>query len=131
MTLEGIVAASASLEGQHENVAATDLAPPAKWGLATLTLVGGVAALVARSIPNTVIQLMYGIALAVLLLGLSVVAKRSSRLSPYWRLPFVLFVFAVVQVLNNSIPPFVLTNVLHEQTSAGNPLASSVFGAPS
>jgi membrane protease YdiL (CAAX protease family) len=55
-------------------------------------------------------------------------ARRSTRLAPYWRLPFVLFVFAVVQVLNNVIPPLVLTNVLHEATSAGNPLASSIFG---
>lgn len=128
MTLEGIVAASASLGRQDSKDATVDLATPARWGLAALTLVAGVAALAARSIPGVTAQVIYGVAVAALLLGLSMMAKRSARLAPYSRLPFVLFVFAVVQVLNNSIPPFVLTNVLHEQTSNGNPLASSVAG---
>jgi membrane protease YdiL (CAAX protease family) len=36
---------------------------------------------------------------------------------------------AVVQVLNNSIPPFVRTSILHESASGGDPLASTVFGS--
>lgn len=120
--------ASASLDRQALDEPGAELNPMAKWGLGALTLAGGVAALAARSIPDALAQAIYGVALAALLLGMTVLARRSSRLSPYWRLPFVLFVFAVVQVLNNAIPPFVLANLLHEETSAGNPLASSIFG---
>jgi membrane protease YdiL (CAAX protease family) len=96
--------------------------------LAILCLVGGIAPLAARSIPNEAAELIYGSVLAAVLLGIAAVARRSPILVGYWQLPFVLFVFALVQVLNNSIPSLVLTNVLHEQAVTGDPLASTVFG---
>lgn len=96
--------------------------------LAGLCLVGGIAPLAARSIPNQVVQIVYGVILAGVLLGVTLAVRRSSRLSASWQLPFAFFVFSIVQVLNNSIPSFVLSNVLHEHTVDGNPLASTVFG---
>ena len=96
--------------------------------LAGLCLVGGIAPLAARSIPNQVVQIVYGVILAAVLLGVTLAVRRSSRLSASWQLPFAFFVFSIVQVLNNSIPSFVLSNVLHEHTVDGNPLASTVFG---
>ena len=42
-------------------------------------------------------------------------------------LPFAFFVFAVVQVLNNSVP-YLAVSVLHQPPVPGNPLASTVSG---
>jgi membrane protease YdiL (CAAX protease family) len=96
--------------------------------LAVLCLVGGIAPLAARSMPNPVIEIGYGILVAAILLAITVLVRRSSTATGAWQLPYVLFIFAFVQVLNNSVPPFVLANVLHEQPVDGNPLASSVGG---
>jgi len=93
-----------------------------------LCLLGGIAPLAARSIPDQAVEITYGVVLAALLLAIAVWVRRSSSLPGYWHLPFALFVFAFVQVLNNSVPSFVLANVLHEQAVNGNPLASTVSG---
>lgn len=123
------MAASRSIDRQDPGDAASaDLSAAGKWALAGLAMLGGIAALAARSIPDQVARVAFGVSLAVLLFGVTMLAKRSSRMSGYWQLSFVLFVFAFVQVLNNSIPSFLLTNILNEQSSSGDPLASSVFG---
>jgi membrane protease YdiL (CAAX protease family) len=96
--------------------------------LGALCLVAGIAPLAARSIADPALQLGYGIAVAAILLGVAVAARRSSVGSEFWTLPFAFFVLAVVQVLNNSIPQLVQTTVLHESPVDGNPLASSVGG---
>lgn len=96
--------------------------------LFVLCLLGGIAPLAARGIPDQAVEITYGVVLAALLLAITVWVRRSSSLLGYWQLPFALFVLAFVQVLNNSVPSFVLANVLHEQAVNGNPLASTVFG---
>jgi membrane protease YdiL (CAAX protease family) len=108
--------------------AANELSAGRRLAVAILCLAGGIAALAARSIPDQATEIAYGVVLAAFLLGLTLLVKRSSSPPLYWQLPFALFVFAVVQVLNNSIPSFVLTSVLHEHAVDGNPLASTVSG---
>ena len=66
--------ASASLDRQALDEPGAELNPMAKWGLGALTLAGGVAALGARSIPDALAQAIYGVALAALLLGLTLLA---------------------------------------------------------
>jgi uncharacterized protein len=96
--------------------------------LALLCLAGGIAPLVARSIANQALEISYGIGVAVVLLTITVLVRRSSTATVSWQLPYVLFIFAFVQVLNNSVPAFVLTNVLRENALDGDPLAASVVG---
>lgn len=69
---------------------------------------------------------------AVLLLALALTAKRSNALQRYWEVPFAFFVFFVAGFFGDGnispIQHFFVSNVLHEGTSAHNPLASSVTG---
>ena len=104
------------------------LTGPARWLVGAAAIAAGAAALLARAIPDPAIEIGYGVALAAGLLGLTVALKRSANHRGYWELAFVLFVFAVVQVLNNALPPFVQTTVLHDQPNSGDPLASTVSG---
>ena len=99
-----------------------------KWLLAALCLIAGGAALAARSIPNEGAQIAYSLVVAAILLGLTAVAMRRPALRPFWPLSFAFFVFAFVQLLNNSVPHYFLANVLHEAPVTGNPLASSIRG---
>ncbi len=96
--------------------------------LAVLCLVGGIAPLAGRALPGTAAQLVYGLAVAAALLMVTVVLRRSSGASDLWPLSFAFFVFATVQVLNNAVPPFVQTSLLHETSVSGDPLGSSVGG---
>jgi membrane protease YdiL (CAAX protease family) len=55
-------------------------------------------------------------------------ARKVASLRPFWELPFAFFIFALVQVLNNSIPLYFGIYILHETPVPGNPLASTVLG---
>jgi membrane protease YdiL (CAAX protease family) len=96
--------------------------------LAIVCLAAGIAPLAARSIPEKAAEIAYGLVVTVVYLAITILARRSSSLRRYWELSFVFFIFAVVQVLNNSIPDAFRTYVLHEHTVVGNPESSTVFG---
>ena len=100
----------------------------AKFGLAVVCLVAGVAPLAARSIADDVARISYGLLVAAAFLAFTVFARNVSTLRQFWELSFAFFVFALVQVLNNSIPGYVGTAILHDPPSDGNPLASTVSG---
>ena len=79
--------------------------------------------------PGETAQIAYGVTVAGALLLTTVLIKRSSSLERFWRLPFAFFILAIVQVLNNSVPAYVSTHVLHEHATSGNPLGSTIFGS--
>jgi len=124
------LASTASMSGDElQGAQGVDLGVARKCGLAVLCLTGGVAPLAARSLHGEAAQVTYGLVVAAVLLAVTVLARRSATLNRLWELPFAFFVLAVVQVLNNAVPPFVLAHVLHQHTVSGNPLASTVSGS--
>jgi membrane protease YdiL (CAAX protease family) len=96
--------------------------------LAILCVCAGTATLAARWIADDALKIGFGLFLAVAFLALTLLARRVSSLRRSGDLLFAFFVLAVVQVLNNSIPGFVGTDLLHDPPNAGNPLASTVSG---
>lgn len=99
-----------------------------KWILAILCLCAGVTPLAARWLAGDVARIAFGLVITAVFLALTLLARKGSFLGPFRELSFAFFVFAVVQVLNNSIPPFVGNSILHDPPIAGNPLASTVVG---
>lgn len=100
-----------------------------RWMLAVSCLAAGIACLAGRWIPGGVtVRVAYGLLVAAILLGVALLP------SPRWSahrprsLPFAFFIFAVVQVLNNSVPAYVASSVLLQAPVPGNPLASTVSG---
>jgi hypothetical protein len=63
--------------------------------------------------------------IAAILLAVALLPRRPSGRPR--SLPFAFFVFAVVQVLNNSVP-YLAVSALHQPPVPGNPLASTVSG---
>src|SRR5690242_9962077 len=123
-------AMEASMTGQQAtSEPRAHLGAGGKWVLAVLCLAAGIAPLAARWIPGDVARFVYGLLVAGLLLGLTLLGRRAPALRRYRDLGFGFFVFAVVQVLNNSIPRFVATSILHQPPTSGNPLASTVLGS--
>jgi membrane protease YdiL (CAAX protease family) len=96
--------------------------------VAAVCLLAGFAALAPRWLTDDVLKVGIGVLLAAAYLGFALVAKRSTSLNSYWPLAFAFFVFAFVQVLNNSLPGFVGTYVLRDPPNAGNPFASTIGG---
>jgi membrane protease YdiL (CAAX protease family) len=96
--------------------------------LVVYCLCAGVAPLAARWITVDVVRVATGVVLDVILLALNGYARNEPSLRQYWALPFAFFVLACVQVLNNTIPGFVGTTLLHAPPNAGNPLSSTVPG---
>lgn len=100
-----------------------------QWMLAILCLCGGIAPLAARWLTGDVARIAYGLVVAAVLLALTLLARRSPAVRRFWQLSFAFFVFAVVQVLNNSIPRYVGVDVMHQPPTSGNPLASTIAGS--
>jgi uncharacterized protein (TIGR00369 family) len=69
---------------------------------------------------------------AAFLLVVALLMKRATAFSAYWEIPFAFFVFYVGGLLGDgNISPlqrWFVSDVLHESTSGGNPLASTVTG---
>lgn len=101
----------------------------ARAGLALLSLCAAVAPLAARWIPDLAARITCGALIAAGLLALSLASGKLAPLRPFRELSWALFVFALVQVLNNSIPRYVATYVLGESQTDANPLASTVSGS--
>jgi membrane protease YdiL (CAAX protease family) len=96
--------------------------------LAVVCVAAGIAPLGARSIPGHGAEIAYGFVVAAVYLAITALVRRSPSLRRFWELSFAFFIFAVVQVLNNSIPDAFRSYVLHEHTVAGNPESSTIFG---
>jgi membrane protease YdiL (CAAX protease family) len=96
---------------------------------AVACVAAGCAALAPHWFSNDALKVGSGVALACLYLAFALFARRSASLQGYWQLAFAFFIFAVVQVLNNSVPGFVSTYVLHDVPNAGNPFASTIGGS--
>ncbi|HLZ30184.1 MAG TPA: CPBP family intramembrane glutamic endopeptidase [Chloroflexota bacterium] len=96
-------------------------------GLACLGAAG--APLAARWIPDLTARLICGVLIAAGLLALCLACARLAPLRQFRALACALFIFAVVQVLNNTIPHYVATYVLGESPTDANPLASTVSGS--
>jgi membrane protease YdiL (CAAX protease family) len=83
-------------------------------------------------IPSAIGKDTFIISAAALLLVLALAAKRTNTLAHYWEIPFAFFVFYVAGFFGDGnispIQHFFVSNVLHESTSANNPLASTVTG---
>lgn len=89
-------------------------------------LIAGTACLAGRWIPGgLVVRVAYGLLIAAILLAVALLPPRPSGRPR--SLLFAFFVFAVVQVLNNSVP-YLAVSVLHQPPVPGNPLASTVSG---
>jgi membrane protease YdiL (CAAX protease family) len=103
------------------------LATGEKWLLAILCLCAGIVPLAARWISeDAATRLASGLLVAVVYLVFTLFARREPSLRPFWELSFAFFIFALVQVLNNSIPGYIGTDILHAPPNAGDPLASTV-----
>jgi membrane protease YdiL (CAAX protease family) len=98
-----------------------------RWILAAGCLVAGIACLAARWIPGGVIvRVAYGLLVAAVLLAVALLTRHTSAQSS--NLAYVFFIFAVVQVLNNTVPGYVGSSLLHQPPVTGNPLGSSISG---
>ena len=100
----------------------------AQTAIAIVCVLAGFAPLATRWIPNDAVRIGIGAALAVMFLGFALLARTAHVLAKYSPLAFALFVLAVVQILNNSIPGFVSMSVLHDTPNSGNPFASTISG---
>ena len=100
-----------------------------RTGLALLCLSAAVIPLAARWIPDLATRITCGVLIAAALLGLGLASAKLTNLRHIRPLVWTLFIFALVQVLNNSIPHYVATYVLGESPTSGNPLASTVSGS--
>jgi membrane protease YdiL (CAAX protease family) len=72
-----------------------------------------------------IVRVAYGAVVAALLLTVALLARRSSAVA-LSSVAFAFFVFAVVQVLNNSVPLYLGTTILHRPPVNGDPLGSTV-----
>jgi membrane protease YdiL (CAAX protease family) len=98
-----------------------------QWMLAISYLAAGIACLAGRWIPGgVVVRVAYGLLVAAILLGIALLPSPPPSAQRPRRLPFAFFIFAVVQLLNNSVPGYVANSVLHQPPVPGNPLASTV-----
>ncbi|HET9646953.1 MAG TPA: CPBP family intramembrane glutamic endopeptidase [Microlunatus sp.] len=97
-----------------------------RWVLAGFCLISGIACLAGRWIPGgMVVRIVYGLVVAALLLAVALMARR--RPAPaFSSLAFAFFAFAVVQLLNNSVPLWLGTTLLHRPPVTGDPLGSTV-----
>lgn len=97
--------------------------------LALVCLCAGVAPLAARWIPDAVAKIAYGLFIVAALLGITFLTGKVASLRQFRELAFAFYIFALVQVLNNSIPSYVGTHVLRDPPTSGNPLASTISGS--
>ena len=115
-------------EGTIEEQTGPQLDRGQKWLVALACLASGFGALAGKWLPGIGPKILYGLAVTALFAALSVLAHRSATLRDYWELPFAFFVFAFVQLLNNSIPHYVGVS-MHDRPTTHNSLAGTVHGS--
>jgi membrane protease YdiL (CAAX protease family) len=113
----------------HRTAPSQALDVRSRFGLALACLCAAAALLAARWIPDAVARIGYGLLVAAVLLALTLLAGKVASLRQFRELSFPFAVFALVQVLNDSIPGYVGVHVLRDPPTSGNPLASTVSGS--
>ncbi|HXQ17168.1 MAG TPA: CPBP family intramembrane glutamic endopeptidase, partial [Caulobacteraceae bacterium] len=100
--------------------------PSKKWLLSALCLSGGVLPVAARWLPGDFLRLSYGLLIAFIFLIAAALLGKSVNLRRLRLLLLAIFTFSLIQILNNFLPGYALTHILHETATAGNPLASTL-----
>ena len=99
-----------------------------RWAVAAVCFLAGVAPLAARWLPDDRAIVACGVALTVALAALTLAIRRRGVLRDLWPLALAFTTFALVQVLNNTLPGYVGTQVLRDPPTSGDPLASTIPG---
>ncbi len=79
-------------------------------------------------IPLWILQVAFLLGLSALFLAIAVLARSAQGLRKYWEIPFAFFIFTIAGVADALLLHGFIEYVLHESTSANNPLASTVLG---
>ena len=79
-------------------------------------------------IPLWILQVAFLLGLSALFLAIAVLARSAQGLRKYWEIPFAFFIFTIAGVADALVLHGFIEYVLHESTSADNPLASTVLG---
>jgi len=87
--------------------------------LAGLSLLAGLAPIAARWIPDSATRTAVGAALVVVYFAFAYAAKRRPALQPFWCLPLAFGVFALVWLLNNTVPGFVSASAPARRAQCG------------
>lgn len=98
-----------------------------KVAVAVACIAVGIACLEGRAFNSLGARALYGAVVCAVLFGLAYAIRRREK-GDSWQLPFAFFVFAVVQLLNNTVPQLFMADVLHERAVDGDPLGSTLGG---
>ncbi len=96
--------------------------------LALACFAAAVIPLAARWIPDETLRIACGIVVTLAYFVFTRMARSSAVLHNTADLSTAFCVFALVQLLNDTIPGWVAANLLHESPTAGDPLAATVGG---
>ena len=79
-------------------------------------------------IPLWILQVAFLLGLSALFLAIAVLARSAQGLRKYWEIPFAFFIFTIAGAADTFFLHGLIEYVLHETTSANNPLGSTVLG---
>jgi membrane protease YdiL (CAAX protease family) len=122
----GVVPSNSNVEPQSTSLSS-------RGGLVAFSLAAALAYRASVSlIPSGVLEDGFVLVLSAFFLGLAVVARRRETLRKYWEIPLAFFIFTIAGFFGDGmISPLqhlFVKDVLHQTTSANNPLASTVSG---
>ncbi len=107
----------------------TQLSNGQKAILVILCIGAGILTLSTRYVSGDVVKIAYGLVVTALFLALGLFARQRSSLRRFWQLLYAFFIFSVFVLLDNTVPHYVGTYILHETPVPGNPLASTISGS--
>jgi membrane protease YdiL (CAAX protease family) len=99
--------------------------------VAAVCFVVGLAPVAARWIPDAAMRIEVDIVLVVIYVAVAYGLKKQiglQQLREFWSVALAFGVFALVWLLNDTIPAFFASNVLHDEPTSNNPFASTVSG---
>ncbi len=120
-------ASTSAHEGAEER--RTQLNTRQKSILAVLCIGAGILTLSTRYVSGDVTRIAYGLVVTAVFLVLALFARQRPSLRRFWELLFAFFVLSVFVVLDNTVPHYVGTYILHDTPVPGNPLASTIRGS--
>jgi uncharacterized protein len=97
--------------------------------LAILCIGAGIFTLSTRYVPGDIARIAYGLVVTAIFLALALFARQRPSLHRFWELLFAFFILSVFVVLDNTVPHYVGTYILHDTPVPGNPLASTIRGS--